>query len=187
MNIAIIGTHIEKSGKITQRGGACIIHMGKDPNKDYVNPVLFELFKKANIKYKWTDNPYIEIWSKFIFIAPFSMVAANYNKTIGEVLESDELSRYVKAIITEIHQIALKRRIQLPPTIIDNSYMRAKKFLFETKTSFQRDYENKDKQDERDIFGGTIIRLGEQSGVKTETTKIIHNSIQENKIISYIH
>jgi len=65
--------------------------------------------------------------------------------------------------------------------------MRAKKFLFETKTSFQRDYENKDKQDERDIFGGTIIRPGEQSGVKTETTKIIHNSIQENKIISYIH
>jgi len=32
-----------------------------------------------------------------------------------------------------------------------------------------------------------IIRPGEQSGVKTETTKIIHNSIQENKIISYIH
>ncbi len=103
MNIAIIGTHIEKSGKITQRGGACIIHMGKDPNKDYVNPVLFELFKKANIKYKWTDNPYIEIWSKFIFIAPFSMVVVNHNMTIGRVLASDELSRYVKAIMTEIY------------------------------------------------------------------------------------
>ncbi|MBN1397211.1 MAG: 2-dehydropantoate 2-reductase [Bacteroidetes bacterium] len=182
-----IGTHIEKPGKVTQRGGACIIHLGKDPNNEYLNPVLFEIFKKANIRYKWTDNPYTEIWSKFIFIAPLSLTAANYDKTIGEVLESVELSKYVKDMMMEIQQLAIRKEVFLPPAIIEDSFTRAKKFLYETKTSFQRDYKKKDKPDERDIFGGTIIRLGEQLGIKTETTKMIYNSIQNKKTIIQVN
>ncbi len=177
-----VGTHIEKAGKVTQRGGACIIHFGKDPQNDYINSKIFELLQKANIKFNWTDNPYSEIWSKYIFIASYGMVTANFNKTIGEVLQSDELSQYVKDIMAEIYQIAIKRGIVLPSTIVNDSYLKGAKFPFETKTSFQRDYENKEKPDERDLFGGAIIRLGEQSGVKTETTKMIYDSIQKNKI-----
>jgi 2-dehydropantoate 2-reductase len=178
-----IGTHIEKPGKVVQRGGTGKIHFGKDPKNDYADPVIFELFQKSKIKYNWTDNPYTEIWGKYIFIASFGMVTAYSNKTIGEVLQSEELSRNVKNIMTEIHQIALAKKILLPLTIVDDSYMRANRFLFDTKTSFQRDYENKDKPDERDIFGGTIIRMGEQLEIKTETTKMIYESIQKNKII----
>ena len=87
--------------------------------------------------------------------------------------------------MAEVYQIAAKKNITLPPSIIDDAYTKAKTFPFETKTSFQRDYENKNKLDERDLFGGTIIRLGDQLGIKTETTKMIYNSIQENKTIKY--
>src|SRR4030042_2574149 len=40
-----VGTHIEKPGKVTQRGGTCTIHFGKDPENDYVDPGLFDLFQ----------------------------------------------------------------------------------------------------------------------------------------------
>lgn len=178
-----VGTHIEKPGKVTQRGGTCTIHFGKDPKNDYVNPRIFNLLQKSNIKYNWTDNPYIEIWSKFIFIASFGLVTANYDKTIGEVFQSDELSQYVRNTMTEIYNIANKKQIFLPSTIIDESFNRGSTFPFETKTSFQRDYKIKGKTDERDIFGGTIIRMGKQFGVKTETTKMIYDSIQKKKNI----
>jgi len=56
-----VGTHIEKPGKVTQRGGAGIINFGKDPQNDYVNPLLFELLDKSHIKYNWTEDPYVEI------------------------------------------------------------------------------------------------------------------------------
>ncbi len=178
-----IGTHTERPGKVTQRGGAGIIHFGKDPNNDYVDPELLGIFQKANIKYNWTDNPDIEIWSKFIFIASFGMVTANSNKTLGEVMQSEELSQTIKEIMTEIYQIAAKKQISLPPTIVNDSYQKGKNFPFETKTSFQRDYEDKERPDVRDIFGGTIIRLVEQLGIKTEITKRIYDSIQKNKAI----
>jgi 2-dehydropantoate 2-reductase len=178
-----IGTHIEKPGKVIQRGGAGKIHFGKDSKNGYADPKIFELFQKSKIKYNWTENPYTEIWGKYIFIASFGMVTAYSNKTIGEVLQSEELSHYVKNIMTEIYNIALAKQILLPQTIIDDSFMRGSKFPYDAKTSFQRDYENKNKPDERDIFGGTIIRMGEQLEIKTETTKMIYDFIQNNKII----
>jgi 2-dehydropantoate 2-reductase len=178
-----VGTHIEKPGKVRQRGGTCIIHFGKDPHNNYTPEKILELINNAGISYNWTDDPYKEIWSKFIFIASFGLVTANFDKTIGEVMEDQKLSLHVKNIMTEILQIGLKKNINLPPDIIENSYMKGKKFPFETKTSFQRDYENRRKPDERDLFGGTVIRLGKELGIKTEATKEIYDSIEKNKSI----
>ncbi len=178
-----VGTHIEKPGKVTQRGGNCTILFGKDPVNDHVDQKLFDLFKIAQIKYKFLDNPNVEIWSKYIFIASFGLVTANFNKTIGEVLQSEELSSYVKNIMKEIVEIANKKQIPLPSSIITDSLAKGSSMPFEIKTSFQRDYEMKDKLDERDLFGGTILRMGEKLKVKTETTKKIYDSIQKKKVI----
>jgi 2-dehydropantoate 2-reductase len=83
-------------------------------------------------------------------------------------------------IMAKIFQIAGEKDICLSAGIVDEFFMKGKKFPYETKTSFQRDYENKTKPDERDLFGGTVIRFGEKLGIKTETTKLIYDSIQKN-------
>jgi 2-dehydropantoate 2-reductase len=176
-----VGTHIERYGKITQRGGACTIIFGSDPQNDYFDTEIFNLFKQSNIKYEWLSNPYIEIWNKYIFVASFGLVTANFNKTIGEVLASAELSNYVRSIISEIISIANKNCIVLSPDIIKETFVKAQGFPYETKTSFQRDFENTEKPDERDIFGGTIIQLGNEFGIPVNTTKEIYDSLQKKK------
>lgn len=176
-----VGTHIERPGKVTQRGGNCMIIFGKDPQNDYFDRGIFDLFKDAQIKYKWIDDPYVEIWSKFIFIASFGLVTASSNKSTGEVLSNDESSKNIKSIMNEIVNIAIKKGINLPSAIIEDSYEKGNKFPFETKTSFQRDFENTNKPDERDIFGGIIIRLGKELNVSTDSTKKIYDIIQNKK------
>jgi 2-dehydropantoate 2-reductase len=176
-----VATHIEKPGMVKQRGASCTIHFGPDPQNKSAPPKLFELFKRAAVKYDWTESPYIEIWSKFIFIASFGLVTANFDKTLGEIVRSGELSRHVRSIMAEVNALALKKGIALPSTIIEESFEKGRKIPFEAKTSFQRDYERKDKPDERDLFCGTIVRLGKELGVKTETTEMIYRSIQERK------
>jgi 2-dehydropantoate 2-reductase len=176
-----VGTHIEKPGKVTQRGGTRTIHFGNDPKNGFIDPAIFDLFKKADIKYIRLDEPYTEIWSKFVFIAAYGLVTANFDKTIGEVVASDELSSYTKKIMHEISAIARERGVSLPESIENDSFAKGKNFPFEAKTSFQRDFENMDKPDERDLFGGTIIRMGIESGIATETTKEIYESIQKKK------
>jgi 2-dehydropantoate 2-reductase len=176
-----VGTHIERPGKVTQRGGNAVIHFGKDPADDYVDPEIFRLMDKANIRYNWTDNPDIEIWSKYIFIAAFGLVTAFFNQSIGEVMASAESSRCVKAIMEEIARIAARKGIVLPPTIVEDSYGKGGNFPFELKTSFQRDFEIEDKPDERDLFGGAVIRMGKELGLPVYATESIYASLQKKK------
>lgn len=172
-----IGAHIERPGKVTQRGGLCTIVFGKDPQNDFVDDRIFNCLSQAKIKHQWREDPYAEIWSKFIFVAPFSLVTAKFDKTIGEVLKSDKLSSMVKTIMQEIESVARKKGVVLPENISAISYEKATGFPFESKTSFQRDYKNQNKPDERDIFGGAIIRIADQLGIAADKTKEIYQSL----------
>lgn len=176
-----VGTHIEKPGVVQQRGGACTIILGKDPDSMVENKGVLAFFDAAAIKYKWSAEPLLDIWLKFLFIAPFGLITACFNKSIGEVLASRELVSQVKNIAAEIMVLAEKKGINLPVTAIDDTLAKAAKFPFELKTSFQRDFELPDKADERDLFGGSIIRMGIQLGVPTRTTDEIYHSLMRQK------
>ncbi|MGD0817065.1 MAG: ketopantoate reductase C-terminal domain-containing protein [Methanomassiliicoccales archaeon] len=168
---------------MTQRGGGCTILFGKDPKHENVPAILFDVLTKANIKFSLSIDPYVEIWEKFVFISSFSLVGANYDKTIGEIMQSEELSSYTKKIMNEIVDIARIKQIPLSPSIIDDSLAKARSFPFETRTSFQRDYEIRNKRDERDLIGGAIIRMGGRFQTNTDTTKMIYDSLQRRKPI----
>ena len=78
---------------------------------------------------------------------------------------------------------AAKKNIKVSQSLINDTFAKAKTFPFGTKTSFQRDFEKAGKKDERDQFGGAVIRMGVQAGVKTPVTERIYASIQARKTI----
>ena len=180
-----IGTHIESPGVIAQKGGAAIIMTGKDPLRPDTADPFSNIFPPAGIEYKWLYDQYPEIWGKFIFIAAFGMVTAAYNKTIGEVIASAELSGITRGIMNEIEGIAKAKGINLKPSIIEEAFKKAQGFPPETKTSFQRDFEINNKPDERDLFGGSVIRMGMQYNTATDATAKIYEIINKNKPIFY--
>lgn len=180
-----IGTQIQEYGKVTQKGGACTILFGKDPRYPDLTPgELFDLFEKGNIKYAWFDNVFPEVWKKYIFIAAFGLVTAGFDKTIGEIMESERLSRYVLSIMKEIVAMSQKKGAGLPDTIIDETFKKGHAFPYETKTSFQRDIEDSSKLDERDLFGETILRLSQSCGTDARVTRMVHEKIQKMKSIA---
>lgn len=174
-----VGTHIERYGKVTQDGGSCTILFGQDPGHLGIVPQrVLELFNLANIKCQWCDSPYQEIWSKYIFISAYGMVTASENKTLGQILEDEELSKMVKGIMQEVYEVAKSQGVNLASNIVEDSFNKGKNFPYETKTSFQRDFEQKNKPDERELFGDTIIRLGAAKGVRTLYTKLVNDKLK---------
>jgi 2-dehydropantoate 2-reductase len=121
----------------------------------------------------------IAIWSKFMFIAAYGLVGAAYEKTLGEILENQELSQKVKEVMVEIETIAKKRKIPLDSGIINTSFLKAKQFPFQTKTSFHRDIEKKGRINEGDLFGGTLKKYGESLRVSTSNIEFIYNKLLE--------
>jgi 2-dehydropantoate 2-reductase len=173
-----IGTHIESPGVIIQSGGNGIILSGKDPRfPQYTAGSVRQFFKETNIGFEWNDNPYPAIWGKFIFIAAFGLVTAATGKTLGEVMENEELRHSVHSIIQEIMSIARKKNIKLPEDIGDMSMKKANNFPYETRTSYQRDVESWPKPNEGDLYGGTILREGAALGIPTPVTEKFYSRI----------
>jgi 2-dehydropantoate 2-reductase len=180
-----IGAYIEKPGRVTQKGGRCKILFGKDPQyRDIIPHEVFHLLERTHIRYQWVEDPYPEIWEKFIFIAAFGLVTACFRKSMGQVMESAELSNYVLSIMKEIVVLARREGIALREAIVEDSFNKGGDFPYETKTSLQRDFERADKLDERDLFGGTILRLAKSLGVDVPITSSVYGRLQGMKDIA---
>ena len=136
-------------------------------------------FREMSINYKWNDDPFPAIWEKYIFIASFGLVTVYSDKTLGEIMEDNESMKLIREVMIEISYIAEKKGILLSENVINESIEKAKKFPYETKTSYQRDVESKGNINEGDLYGGTIIRMGEELGMPTPVTKLVYSEIQK--------
>ena len=177
-----IGTHIQSPGVIKQNGGDGTIIFGKDPrHPDFTAQNVMDFFSRMGINYKWNDDPFPAIWEKYIFIAAFGLVTVHTGKTLGELMEDASAKETVRSIMAEVCALAKAKGIILPSNVIDESLEKANKVPRETKSSYQRDVESGRRSNEGDLYGGTIIRMGEAMGIPTPVTKSIYSEIQQRK------
>jgi 2-dehydropantoate 2-reductase len=175
-----VGTHIERPGVVTQKGGEGRILLGKDPqHPEFYPDEILRFLAEADIPFSWFEDSFPAIWEKYVFIAAFGLVTAASRKTIGQVMDDRMLTQRVRGIMEEICLIAERKRIQLPPDIVRVSIEKANNFPPETKTSYQRDLELPGKPDEGDLFGGAIIGMGREFGIPTPTTESVYRTIIE--------
>lgn len=163
-----VGTHIKSPGVIEQTGGEAKIFVG--PTHEHAaemdNPPRFtKLFDEAGILYKWTKDNYIEIWKKYMVVGPYSIVTAYFDQTVGQVYQNPELRAKVLAIAQLVWQIADKEGVHLPESWPQVSVDKMKEYPFDLKTSFHRDFERKDKPNEKEIFIDSILLLAEKYGL----------------------
>jgi len=165
-----VSSSIEKPGTIRQKGAEGHIIFGKDPRYlNYNYEYLIEFFNEMGISNAWYDNPYPAIWEKYIFITAFSLMTAYSGKTIGAVLADDKLRRMTENIMKEVVLVGETKNINFKQDVVEKTLQKAKDFPYETKTSFQRDYERRNTRNEGDIFGGTLIRLAKEYNISIPT------------------
>lgn len=76
-------------------------------------------------------------------------------------------------MMLEASALAKASGVRLPEDIVEVSLMKAQEFPPAAKTSFQRDFERQNKPDERDLFGGAILRLAERLNVPVPRTRSV--------------
>jgi len=167
-----ISSTIIEPGTVQHMGGKGIIIFGKDAdNPQDEARKLRDLFEQAGISHEWHTDAYPQIWTKFMFIAPFAMATAVHDSTIGEILADEEKKDNVRKMMEEVAAVARAEKVDLPEEAVENALQQAAKFPSETKTSFQRDVAAGKPKDERDLFGGTMLRLGSTRGVEVPVTE----------------
>lgn len=166
-----ISSTIIEPGTVQHMGGKGIIIFGKDA--DYPQDEarqLRQLLEQAGIPIDWHEDAYPQIWTKFLFIAPFALATAVHDNTIGEILADEGKKAKVRKMMEEVAAVARAEKVDLPAEAVENALQQAANFPFETKTSFQRDVAAGKPKDERDLFGGTMQRLGKKHNVPVPAT-----------------
>jgi len=173
-----VTSSIEKPGTIRQKGPEGHIVFGKDPKHlGYNYEYLIEFFNEMGISNTWYDNPYPAIWKKYIFITALSLMTAYSGKTLGEVLSDDKLKSMTENIMKEVVLIGKTKNIDFEQDIVEKNIQKAKNFPYESKTSFQRDYEKRKTRHEGDIFGGTLIRLAKEHNISIPTITEVYGEL----------
>jgi 2-dehydropantoate 2-reductase len=173
-----ISCSIEAPGCIVQSGGQGNIIAGADPlDKDYNPALLASLMATAGIPFMWEADSFPALWAKYLFIASYALVTGLSGKSFGQILEDRELSASVTGILKELYALAVAKGVNLPESLIQESYENARKFPYEATTSFARDLQVPGKSNEADLFGATILRLGAELGIPTPASKAAHEAI----------
>jgi len=173
-----VSSSIEKPGTIRQKGAEGHIIFGKDPKHlGYNYEYLIEFFSEMGISSAWYDNPYPAIWEKYIFITAFSLMTAYSGKTIGAVLVDNKLKRMTENIMKEVVLVGKTKNIDFKQDVVEKTLQKAHNFPYETKTSFQRDYEKGNTRNEGDIFGGILIRLAKEHNISIPTITEVYGRL----------
>lgn len=167
-----VGTHVAEPGVIEQKGGNGRIIFGDDRIKGAKAAVqTAALLKELDICCDYLPIPDLEIWTKYLFIAAYGIVTSATGKTLGEVYENNQLKSNVKEIMTEIVKLASKKGVEFEELEIMRSLDKAKAFPFEAKTSFQRDFENPLKKNEKELFADNLLAISEEFKVNVPMIK----------------
>jgi 2-dehydropantoate 2-reductase len=179
-----VGTHLEEAGVIKQKGGTGNIIFGDDKNKGpSASLETSKVLNELGIYHDYFPVPDKQIWTKYLFIAAYGIVTSATGKTLGEVYENNKLKNNVEEIMKEIVLLASKKGIELDENTISCSLDKANTFPFEAKTSFQRDFENPLKKNEKELFVDTLLMISEDSGVEVPMIKKYNKLLQEKTLL----
>jgi len=156
-----ISTHIIGPGAVEQMAGPRKFFFGNPDGRMEPYRALGEVFKGAGLNVELTANILREVWSKYLFVEPLSVLTALYAVPQGGLLTVGARRARVTAMMVELLALAKKVGVPLPEDIVAQSMAKADGFPYETKTSMQLDFEQ-GKPTEVETMLGYAVRKGRE-------------------------
>ena len=179
-----IGHSAMRQGNIITHDGTGLIVFGiKDPRKTDINDItlLKNYFDKAGISYKIPKDIYRSLWLKYMLNVSTNQPSAIFRMTFGQMQTNQKFRKYIKNIMQEVLNIAKACGVNNTESMIKEAFESFDKMIPEGKTSMLQDVEA-GRKTELEIFGTTMVKLGEKYNIPTPYNKMLKEMIE---IIDY--
>ncbi|MBT8359444.1 MAG: 2-dehydropantoate 2-reductase [Deltaproteobacteria bacterium] len=164
----------------------CIRHVGIDPYLSFGEisaPVstraedVAEIFAGVQgLLVNVSQNILQELWLKFIFIAPWSGVGALTRAPVGVLRSVDETRQLLLQAIQEVYQVGRASGVDLAESAVQATIDFIDQAPPQGTASMQRDI-MEGRPSEIHEQCGSVVRYGENSGVKTPVNRFIYHSL----------
>ncbi|MCE2743563.1 MAG: hypothetical protein LW701_08365, partial [Fluviicola sp.] len=105
---------------------------------------------------------------KYIFISSLATLTTLKDKTIGQILENEELKETLIAMMSEVKSLADAQYIHIKDSFIEKNISAMEKMPYETTSSMHRD-KRAGKQIEIESLSNYVVQLGKQLNIETTT------------------
>ena len=129
---------------------------------------VYDLFVKANLNVRLSEDIDKAVWEKYIFISSLATLTTLKDKTIGQILENDELKETLIAMMSEVKSLADAQNIKINDSFIEKNISAMEKMPYETTSSMHRD-KRAGKQIEIQSLSNYVVQLGKQLNIETKT------------------
>jgi 2-dehydropantoate 2-reductase len=133
---------------------------------------LVQAWVSCGVEAIHADDIFIALWTKFLFIASFGGIASLCRGTAGEILDTPETRELFRRAMEEVKKLAHKQEIVLAADIVQSTMTFLESVEPTATSSMQRDVVA-GRPFELEAFSGTIVRLGQEHGVRTP----VHNAL----------
>ncbi len=174
---AYIAAAIEAPGVIRHVGkGARLVFGEARESQSWRLETLEAGCRGAGIDCLLSPDIAVEVWKKFVFLAPFAGITCAGRTSIGAVREDPLLWRRFMAMVEEAVAVARAQGVDLPEGTEAERIELARKLPTEMKSSMLHDLEA-GRRLELDWLSGAVVRLGEAAAVATPVTREIYDEL----------
>ena len=165
--VAYIGGRIERPGVIRHTGTLARLVFGeRDGSRSERLAVLEQAAQEAEFNATLSPEIDVELWRKFVFLAPMAGSTAFRRDPIGAVLADAEGRALFEALVAETAAVGRARAVALPGGLEEQTLAFARGLPFEMRSSMLGDLEAGNRL-ELDWLTGAVVRLGAEAGVPT--------------------
>ena len=137
---------------------------------------IAEQFQRAGVKADVAPDIHRSMWTKFLFIAPYSAIGAASRVPIGVWRSIPETRALVAGLIREVLALAHARNVALAPDAFERTMQRYDALAADAIPSLQRDV-MQGKPSELDAQLGAVVRMARESGVAVPLFETLHAAL----------
>lgn len=171
---------VMKDGKADFNPHGGKVYFGEKENRQPYTPrvqAVYELFEKSDIPFEIREDMLHGIWYKFACNIGENLTCALLGIPFGAFTKSGAANEIRMAAMKEVQKIALKKGVVLTDEQLSRQEEVLTRIPYYNKPSTLQDLEGKRKT-EIEMFAGTVVRMGEETGIKTPVCWMFLKAIQ---------
>ncbi len=168
--VAGISAHIEAPGVVVRAGPFAWLKFGEwDGRPSPAFDRLAAACAAAGFDGGHSPRIEVEVWNKFVMLAPFATICAYTGQSIGPIREDAAAWARLEALVREAFAVGRARGIAMDDDRAEQVLAWQRKQDAGIKASMLKDLEA-GRRIELEWLGGAVIRLGAEAGVATPVT-----------------
>lgn len=138
-----------------------------------------QTFSDAGVDTAVAVDIQVALWTKFLFIAPFSGVGAMANAPAGVIRTDQKWRALMRQAMEEIYELAHARGINLPANSIEAVMNSVDALPEDATSSMQRDIAA-GKPSELESQNGAVVRMAHEAGIEAPAHKLIYETLRSS-------